>query len=112
MRTPFTVGDERITIEVAYGLPERQALVALELPAGSTVADAIEASGLRERFPGLDVHPDRVGIFGRTVPLEQALAAGDRVEIYRPLLIDPKDARRARAASAAGGDDESPPTGG
>lgn len=106
------MGDERFTVEVAYGLPKRQALVSVELPEGATVADAIEASGLRDRFPGLEVHPDRVGIFGRTVPLDQVLAAGDRVEIYRPLLIDPKEARRARAASAAGGDDESPPAGG
>jgi putative ubiquitin-RnfH superfamily antitoxin RatB of RatAB toxin-antitoxin module len=107
-------GGERVTVEVAYGTPERQALVEVELAAGSTVADAIEVSGLRRDFPDLEVHPDRVGIFGKKVLLERVLEPGDRVEIYRPLLIDPKEARRARAASAGsatGGDDERPPSG-
>lgn len=88
---------ENISVEVAYGEPDRQAIRTVELPAGSTVAEAIEASGIRERFPGLEVHPDRVGVWARKVSLQQELQDGDRVEIYRPLLIDPKEARRARA---------------
>lgn len=86
-----------IRVEVAYGLPDRQALVAIEVPTGTTVAEAIEASGIDRKFPDLEVHPGRVGIFGRKVTLDTALRAGDRVEIYRPLLVDPKETRRARA---------------
>ncbi len=86
-----------IRVEVAYGEPRQQALVNVDLPPGATLADAIEASDLRTRFPGLEVDPDRVGIFGRKAQLTQLLREGDRVEIYRPLIADPKEVRRARA---------------
>jgi putative ubiquitin-RnfH superfamily antitoxin RatB of RatAB toxin-antitoxin module len=89
-----------LNVEVAYGLPEKQAVLRVELPAGSTVAEAIERSGLRALFPGLVVDPAAVGIFGRKVGMEQVLRAGDRVEIYRPLIADPKEVRRQRAALA------------
>lgn len=89
-----------IMVEVAYGLPDRQALLQVELPAGANLADAIEASGIREAFPELEVAADRVGIWGRKAALNQPLNDGDRVEIYRPLLVDPKEARRARAWAA------------
>lgn len=85
-----------VRVEVAYGLPERQALVTVELPVGATVGDAIAASRMAERFPGLEVDPARVGIFGRKASLDELLGDGDRVEIYRPLLVDPKETRRAR----------------
>jgi putative ubiquitin-RnfH superfamily antitoxin RatB of RatAB toxin-antitoxin module len=88
-----------IRVEVAYALPERQALLAVELPAGSTVAEAIEASGVREQFPGMEIDPRAVGIFSRKVNLDRVLQDGDRVEIYRPLQADPKEARRQRAAA-------------
>ena len=86
-----------LEIEVAYAGPQGQWLVALRLPAPATVADAIEASGLRQRVAGLVVDDQHVGIHSRRVRLATALEDGDRVEIYRPLLADPKDARRKRA---------------
>ncbi len=87
-----------IRVEVAYGEPARQVLLVVDLPAGATLAEAIEASGIRGQFPEMEVAPDRVGIFGRKATLDQELRDGDRVEIYRPLLADPKESRRARAA--------------
>ena len=86
-----------IHVEVVYATPERQELVSLELETGVTVADAIEHSGLAGRFDGFEVDPSAVGIFSRKVALDQVLRDGDRVEIYRPLLTDPKEARRQRA---------------
>ncbi len=71
--------------------------VALQVTAGTTVLDAIRASGVLERFPALDVSTAAVGIWGRASSLTVLLRPGDRVEIYRPLAIDPKEARRKRA---------------
>lgn len=85
-------------VEVVYALPQRQEQVLLELPPGSTVADAIEASGLRERAQAIDL--SRTGIWGRPVGPETRLRDRDRVEIYRPLLADPKKVRRERAAKS------------
>lgn len=88
---------ETLRIEVVWALPQRQRLVALELPAGSTVADAIAASGLRDELPAaLDT-----GIHGKRCPPEERLRDGDRVEVYRELVFDPKESRRRRAAHAA-----------
>ncbi len=87
----------RIRVQVVHALPQRHWLCELELPAGSTVADAIEASGLPGKIDGLQVDPLQLGIFGRLVKLEDVLHSGDRVEIYRPLLCDPKEVRRRRA---------------
>jgi putative ubiquitin-RnfH superfamily antitoxin RatB of RatAB toxin-antitoxin module len=88
---------ETIRVEVVFAKPEHQALVSLELATGSTVADAIERSGLAGRFGTFEADETRVGIFSRKVALDQVLRDGDRVEIYRPLLADPKQARRHRA---------------
>ncbi|HET7765550.1 MAG TPA: RnfH family protein [Burkholderiales bacterium] len=82
-----------IAVEVVLALAERQTLRRLELPAGSTVADAVAASGLAPA-----VAAGRVGIYGQVVPPETTVRDGDRVEIYRPLVADPKELRRARAA--------------
>ncbi len=71
--------------------------VAVEVPAGSSVLDALRASGVLERFAGLDVSTRAVGIWGRVCPVETPLRDGDRVEIYRELAVDPKEARRQRA---------------
>jgi putative ubiquitin-RnfH superfamily antitoxin RatB of RatAB toxin-antitoxin module len=87
-------------VEVAYATPQDQAVLRVELPAGSTVSEAIERSGIGARFPGLFVDPAAVGIFSRKVSLDQVLRNGDRVEIYRPLIADPKEVRRRRAALA------------
>jgi putative ubiquitin-RnfH superfamily antitoxin RatB of RatAB toxin-antitoxin module len=84
-------------IEVAYALPELQVLIELEVDPGTTVEEAIARSGIPERFPGLRIASGSVGIFGRPVELDVLLSAGDRVEIYRPLIADPKQARRERA---------------
>jgi putative ubiquitin-RnfH superfamily antitoxin RatB of RatAB toxin-antitoxin module len=90
-------GGQDISIEVVLAMPECQELVAIELAQGSTVADAIAESGLLEMFEGFELDPSRVGIFSQKVSLEQVLRDGDRVEIYRPLIADPKEARRQRA---------------
>jgi putative ubiquitin-RnfH superfamily antitoxin RatB of RatAB toxin-antitoxin module len=84
-------------ISVVYAEAGRVFEVALRLPAGATVADAIGASGLREVRPDIEIRADRLGIFSRKATFETPLRDGDRVEIYRPLGIDPKDARRRRA---------------
>ena len=86
-----------ISVEVVFATLERQELVALEIAEGSTLADAIAASGLSEMFDDFEVVPTRVGIFSQKASLDQVLSNGDRVEIYRPLIADPKEARRQRA---------------
>jgi len=94
-------GDSRtLWVEVAYATPRKQAIVRLEVPNGCTVAQAIERSGIRAQFPGIKVEAGAVGIFSRKVTLEQELQEGDRVEIYRPLIADPKESRRKRARQA------------
>lgn len=90
-----------IRVEVAYATPARQTLLTVQLPPGSTVAEAIEASGIRDRCPDIPVDPAEVGIFSRKRPLDHILQDGDRVEIYRPLRADPKEVRRQRAAETA-----------
>ena len=87
-----------IEVEVAYLLPERQHVVAVSLPAGATVADALRAVAERPPFDALDLDAVPVGIFGDRVSRSRRLESRDRVEIYRPLNIDPREARRRRAA--------------
>lgn len=88
---------DRITVEVVVALPDRQPVHAVELEQGATVMQAIEASGVLRDTPDLVIDPTRLGIFARRVGPDDVLHAGDRVEIYRPLLLDPKEARRRRA---------------
>lgn len=88
---------DRLQIEVVVAWPELQVLVPLELERGATVADAIEHSGLGERFPDLEINPERLGVFAERRQPEDPLRDGDRVEIYRPLKVDPKVARRMAA---------------
>lgn len=89
--------EQCIRVEVVYALTERQVLVPIDLEAGCDVKSAIEISGLLKLFPEIDLARNRVGIFGAVYGLDQKLNDGDRVEIYRPLLHDPKEARRRRA---------------
>jgi putative ubiquitin-RnfH superfamily antitoxin RatB of RatAB toxin-antitoxin module len=89
---------ESLSIEIAYALPQKQELVHLKLPAGSTVLQAIEASGLKQRHPEIDLAKNKVGIFGKLSKLDAPLRDRDRVEIYRPLIADPKEVRKQRAA--------------
>ena len=86
-----------IDVEVAYANPEQQVIVALEMQEGVTVEQAIQASGLLNRFPEIDAPDLKVGIFGSVCKLDQPLRQADRVEIYRSLIHDPKEARRQRA---------------
>jgi uncharacterized protein len=88
-----------LRVEVAYASPRRGALRKLTLPEGSCVADAVRESGLALEFPEIDLAVNRVGIYGRAVRPDTPLRDGDRVEILRPLVADPKESRRARAAA-------------
>jgi putative ubiquitin-RnfH superfamily antitoxin RatB of RatAB toxin-antitoxin module len=90
--------NKEITVEVAYATPEKQSLLAIQVAEGTTVAEAISQSGIEQEFPRMAVDPKRIGIFSRKVPPDHVLIDGDRVEIYRPLIADPKEARRERAA--------------
>ncbi len=95
--------ESTIEIEVVYAAVDRQVLLKVSLPAGSTLRAGLMASGIAAQFPGLDVQSCPVGIFGKVIadPDRHLLQAGERIEIYRPLLADPKDVRRLRAAKAA-----------
>ncbi|MGK9065601.1 RnfH family protein [Stutzerimonas chloritidismutans] len=92
-----------IAVEVVYALADRQKLLQLTVPAGTTARQAALQSGIDAYFPGLDVSSAPLGIFGKAVPKpdERVLEAGERVEIYRPLIADPKEVRKQRAAKAA-----------
>lgn len=89
---------ERFEVTVAYALPERQDVVSLQMEPGSTAGTAVERSGLLQRYPAISEQPLKFAIFGRIVLADAVLAAGDRVEILRPLPNDPKDTRRKLAA--------------
>ena len=84
-------------VEIAYGTAARQTLIALEVEAGSTVGQALQSAEAKQAFAGLPLESMPVGIFGRRVDRATVLIAGDRVELYRPLTMDPKEARRRRA---------------
>ncbi|MGH8641618.1 MAG: RnfH family protein [Burkholderiales bacterium] len=86
-----------LRVEVAYALPERQVVIALEVEEGTTALLAIERSGILQQFTAANPRRDGVGVFGRLVALDTLLREGDRVEIYRRLIADPKAARRERA---------------
>ncbi len=86
-----------ITVEVVYALPERQSLVALTVRCGATAREAVALSGLPLRHPDIDLARISLGIFGKRAQPDALLKNGDRVEIYRPLIADPKEARRRRA---------------
>lgn len=92
-----------IAIEVVYALADKQKLLRLTLPQGTTVRQAAVLSGMDGFFPGLDLTTAPLGIFGKAIPQpdERVLEEGERVEIYRPLIADPKEVRKQRAAKAA-----------
>jgi uncharacterized protein len=89
---------ESIQIEVTYAKPDRQDVVRLKLPEGSTIQQAIEASGLTQRYPEIDLAKAKVGIYGKLSRMDTVVRERDRVEIYRPLIADPKEVRKQRAA--------------
>lgn len=90
------MGRAELAVTVIYCAPGVEDIVELRLAAGSTVRAAVDAAGLLERHPGLAGELD-VGIWGRACSLEEVLRSGDQVEVYRPLQVDPKEARRVRA---------------
>ena len=89
---------ETIHIEVTYALAARQEVVPLTLPAGSTLQQAVAASGLPEKYPEIDLAKSKYGIYSKLAKLDAVLRDRDRVEIYRPLIADPKEVRKQRAA--------------
>ena len=97
-----TGAGSRVRVEVAYARPDEQVLIAIEVESGTTVKQVIERSGIAVRFPEIEKIPAGVGIFGRRTALDAIVQDGDRIEIYRPLIADPKVARRTRAESPAG----------
>jgi len=92
------VTEDRHRVEVAYARQDEQRILSVAAGAGLTVKEAIEQSGILRRFPEIDLTANRVGVFGKLVQLDQVLEPGDRVEIYRPLIADPKAMRKQRAA--------------
>ncbi len=86
-----------LSVQVVYALPGREDAVSLKLPAGATALDALRASGLLERHPAIDLARQKIGIYGKVVSRQAPLRDGDRVEVYRPLLVEAKEARRRRA---------------
>jgi putative ubiquitin-RnfH superfamily antitoxin RatB of RatAB toxin-antitoxin module len=92
------VPEARIRIEVVYALPQRQERVPVEMPEGSTLIQAVEASGLLAKYPDIDPSKNKFGIFAKLSKPDAALRDRDRIEIYRPLIADPKEVRKKRAA--------------
>lgn len=86
-----------VNVEVVYAKPEHQVIVTVAMQEGATVEAAIKASGMLEIFPEIALSELKAGIFGVTCKLDQTVREGDRIEIYRPLVHDPKEARRQRA---------------
>lgn len=92
--------DDTITVEVAYALPHKQKIVAVQVASGTGARDVVRQSGITRDFPELDIEAVNLGLFGKAVKDDYAPQAGDRIELYRPLKADPKEARKARAAKA------------
>lgn len=103
----MATSEDTITVEVVYALPDKQVLKVLSVPLGTSALDAVKQSGLVETFPEIDIETAQMGIFsqvlgmkGLEAPVDYKLKARDRVEIYRPLIADPKEVRRRRAEEA------------
>lgn len=90
--------EDRIEVEVAYARTDEQAILSVTADKGLTAREAIERSGILERFSEIDLTRNKIGVFGKVAKLDQVLGPGDRVEIYRPLIADPKEARKKRAS--------------
>ena len=93
----FMATDETLVVELVYIKPGQQTLLKLELPSGSTIETAIKKSGILNTYPEIDLSVNKVGIYNKIQSLDYELKNKDRIEIYRPLLADPKEARRSRA---------------
>ena len=102
---------DSVHIEVVYALQDRQKVITLALPVGTTVREAVERSGLLAEFPEIDLAKNKFGIWNKLAKVDAVLRDKDRIEIYRPLIADPKEVRRQRAAEGkimkkGGGDAE------
>lgn len=98
--SPAQPVDACITVHVAYALPDKQTVITLSVPAGCTAQQSVEKSTLLAQHPGIPWPDSKLGIFGKIIPHDTRLKEGDRIEIYRPLIIDPKASRRQRALLA------------
>lgn len=94
------MNEQLITVEVAYALPSRQCLLEIHVAPATDVQTCIQQSGILEQFPEIDLTKNKVGIWSRTCKLGDSVKQGDRIEIYRPLIADPKEIRRRRAEKA------------
>jgi uncharacterized protein len=90
--------NKEILVEVAYALPQQQLILPVRVSAGTTAEQAVLASGILQKFPGIDLSQSQLGIFGKLIKSDTVLREHDRVEIYRELIADPKEVRRQRAA--------------
>lgn len=91
------MSDNKIKIELVYALPHEQTLLKLDVPPASTITDAVKLSGLLEKYPEIDLAKSKFGLFGKLSKADTVLREKDRIEIYRPLIADPKEVRRKRA---------------
>lgn len=89
--------NSKIKVEAVYALPHEQTLLSFEVPSGSTVAEAVRLSGLMDKYPEIDLEKGKFGIFGKLSKSDTVLREKDRIEIYRPLIADPKEVRKKRA---------------
>lgn len=89
---------ETISVEVVYALPQKQEIFSVRLAAGASVRQAIEASGVLQKYPEIDLSKNKLGVFAKLAKPDAVLRDKDRVEIYRPLIADPKEVRKQRAA--------------
>ena len=103
----MATSETEITVEVAYALPDKQVLKVLSVPVGTSALEAVQQSGVLDTFPEIDIENAQMGIFsqvlgtkGLEAPTDYKLKARDRVELYRPLIADPKEVRRRRAEEA------------
>ncbi len=89
---------KELLIEIAYALPQQQVILPLKVAEGTTAAQAVEASGILQKFPEINLEQNKLGIFGKLIKNDTVLREKDRIEIYRPLIADPKEVRRQRAS--------------
>lgn len=93
----FMAEENNILVEVAYALPDEQIIIPLHVKPGTNLTQAIELSGILDRYPDIDLSKNKIGLFGKLTKADTVLEEKDRVEIYRPLIADPKESRRRRA---------------
>jgi len=99
-KSDSSVAEDKVTIEVVYGVPQKQKILTLLVAVGTTVEQAVIESGIIALFPEIDLSINKVGVWNRAVKLSEEVNDLDRVEVYRPLIADPKDVRKRRAEKA------------